>query len=468
VAAAHFNRGVVLSALERHREALESYDRATALEPGYMPARANAILTAMNLCNWARLEAISPDQAAMLTPPLTFLGLSSDKRLQGACAAAATRSLVPALPPPLWDGRRYGHDRIRLAYVSADFREHAVAFQIAPLIEGHDRNRFQVIGIATGPGDGSAIHARLVKGFDRFHDFAGLNSDEIARRLREMEIDIAVDLGGHTGLNRLQIFAHRPAPVQAGWLGFPGTSGAPFLDYLIADAVVAPDAHQPFYSERLVHLPDTYFSTDPEREIGVMPARADEGLPAEGFVFCAFNNAWKITLPVFDIWMRLMAAVPGSVLWLRQPAADTRATLEKEAAARGIAPQRLVFAKDAPLDIHLARHRLADLFLDTLPYNAHATAVDALWAGLPLLTCKGDAFAGRVAASLLSAIGLPELVTENLADYHALALALAQGPARLKTLKEKLAGNRTSAPLFDAGRFRRGIEEAYVRMMDAR
>jgi predicted O-linked N-acetylglucosamine transferase (SPINDLY family) len=468
VAAAHFNRGVVLSALERPREALESYDRAVVLEPGYMPARANAVLAAMNLCDWARVEALSPDQAALITPPLNFLGLSFDKHLQGACAAAATRLLVPTAPPPLCDGRRYAHDRIRLAYVSADFREHAVAFQLAPLIERHDRGRFQVIGVATGPGDGSAIHTRLVKGFDRFHDFSGLNSDEIARRLREMEIDIAIDLGGHTGLNRLQIFAHRPAPVQAGWLGYPGTSGAPFLDYLIADAVVAPGEHQPFYSEKLMHLPDTYFPTDPERAIGVTPSRAKEGLPEEGFVFCAFNNAWKITRPVFDIWMRLLAAVPGSVLWLKQPAADTRAVLEKEAAARGIAPERLVFAADAPLNVHLARHRLADLFLDTLPYNAHATAADALWAGLPLLTCKGDAFAGRVAASLLHAIGLPELVTENLADYEALALSLAQDPARLKALKEKLAANQTSAPLFDADRFRRGIEDAYVRMMDAR
>jgi protein O-GlcNAc transferase len=463
-AAAHFNRGVVLAELERHREALESYDRVLALDPGYAPALANRAMVALSLCDWDRVAQFSPEQAVMLAPPLTFLGLFADKSLQLACASGTARTLAPKPMPPMWKGERYAHDRIRLAYVSADFREHAVAFQLAPLVERHDRARFQVIGISTGLSDDSAIRARLIKGFDRFHDFAGLNSDEIARRLREMEIDIAIDLGGHTGLSRLQIFSHRPAPVQATWLGYPGTTGAPFMDYLIADATVAPSEDQPFYSEKLVQLPDTYFPTDPARAIGITPSRADEGLPEQGFVFCSFNNAWKITRPVFDVWMRLLAEIPQSVLWLKQPPADTRANLEKAATARGIDPARLIFADNADLDVHLARHRLADLFLDTLPYNAHATAADALWAGLPVLTCRGEAFAGRVAASLLNAVGLPELVTENLADYEALALALAREPARLQALKDRLAHNLPTAPLFDADRFRRAIEDAYVRM----
>lgn len=463
-AAVHFNRGVVLAELERHREALESYDRVVALDPQYEPAITNRAMVALSLCDWDRVAGFAAEQAVMLAPPLTFLGYSDDKSLQLACASATIRALVPKPALPLWNGQRYGHDRIRLAYISADFREHAVAFQLAPLIERHDRTRFQVIGISTGFSDDSEIRARLVKGFDRFHDFAALNSDEIARRLREMEIDIAIDLGGHTGLSRLQIFAHRPAPAQVTWLGYPGTTGAPFIDYLIGDPVVTPPEDQPFYSEKLVPLPDTYFPTDPERAIGATPDRAGEGLPEQGFVFCSFNNAWKITRPVFDVWMRLLHAVPASVLWLKQPAADTRANLEKAAVARGIAPTRLVFAGNAPLDVHLARHRLADLFLDTLPYNAHATAADALWAGLPVLTCKGQAFAGRVAASLLHAVGLPELVTENLADYESRALALAHDPAGLQTLKEKLAHNLSTAPLFDADRFRQGIEAAYVGM----
>jgi protein O-GlcNAc transferase len=459
----HFNRAVVLAELERHREALESYDKVLALDPSYAPALANRAMVALNLCDWDRAAQFSAEQAALLAPPLTFLGYSDDKRLQQACASATTRALTPQPVPPLWKGETYGHDRIRLAYISADFREHAVAFQLAPLIERHDRTRFQVIGIATGYSDESPIRGRLMKGFDRFHDFAALNSEEIARRLREMEIDIAIDLGGHTGMSRLQMFSHRPAPVQVTWLGYPGTTGAAFIDYLIADPVVAPPQDQPFYSEKLVQLPDTYFPTDPERPIGVT-SRADQGLPERGFVFCSFNNGWKITSSVFDIWMRLLAEIPYSVLWLKQPAADTRGNLEKEAAVRGIDPIRLVFAGNAPLDVHLARYRLADMFLDTLPYNAHATAADALWAGLPVLTCKGRAFAARVAASLLGAVDLPELVTETLADYEALALALARDPDRLQTLKEKLVRNLRTAPLFDADRFRQNIEAAYLRM----
>ena len=466
-AAVHFNRGVVLTALERHRDALESYDRALALDPHYAPALANRAMAILNLCDWDRAAELPVQQAATQVTPLTFLGLSDDKGLQLACAAASVRIAARGPVAPLWRGERYLHDRIRLAYVSSDLREHAVAFQLAPLIEGHDRARFQVIGISTGPSDDSLIRARLVKAFDRFHDFSPLNSEDIARRLREMEIDIAVDLGGHTGLSRLQIFSHRPAPHQVSWLGYPGTTGAPFMDYLIADPVVAPPEDQPFYSEKLVRLPDTYFPTDAGRPIGMTPTRADQGLPNEGFVFCCFNNGWKITRPVFDIWMRLLAEVPGSVLWLRRQPDDTRANLEKQVAGHGIDACRLVFADDAPLDVHLARHRLADLFLDTLPYNAHATAADALSAGLPVLTCKGHAFAGRVGASLVGAVGLSALATGSLADYEALALALARDPMRLQALKDRLAGNLPTAPLFDADRFRRAIEAAYAGMLDA-
>ena len=468
IAAVFHNRGAVLVGLERYREAMESYDRALELEPGYIPARANRAMVALNLCDWERVAHTPVGEVASVAPPLTFLGYSDDKALQLQCAMGAIRILVPAPLAPLWQGEKYRHDRIRLAYVSADFREHAVAFQIAPLIERHDRARFQVIGISTGPSDDSAIRARLMKGFDRFHDFAALNSDEIARRLRDMEIDIAVDLSGHTGQARPRIFAHRPAPVQVGWLGYPGTSGASFMDYLIADPLVAPFEDQPFFTEKLVHLPHSYFPTDPARNIGAVPSRADCGLPESGFVFCAFNNNWKTTRPLFDVWMRLLAAVPQSVLWLKQPAADARANLEREAAARGIDPARLVYAENAPLETHLARHANAGLFLDTLPYNAHATAADALGAGLPVLTCKGQAFAGRVAASLLDAAGLPELVAQTLEEYEALALDLARDPAKLKALKEKLARNLPASPLFDADGFRRDIEAAYLTMWEAR
>jgi predicted O-linked N-acetylglucosamine transferase (SPINDLY family) len=464
IAALHHNRGVVLSGLERYAEALESYDRALALDPGTLPARANRAMVMLNLCAWDRVAEMASAELAQAAPPLAFLGFSDDKQLQLQCAMAKLKTLVPAPPPALWRGEKYRHDRIRLAYVSADFREHAVAFQLAPLIERHDRSQFQVIGISVGASDDSAIRARLIKGFDRFHDFGQLNSEDIARRLREMEIDIVIDLSGHTGQARPAIFSHRPAPVQASWLGYPGTTGASFMDYLIADKIVAPLEDQPFYSEQLVQLPRSYFPTEPAADIPPAPGRVEMGLENDAFVFCAFNNNWKFTRPVFEIWMRLLRHVPQSQLWLKQPPPDARINLEREAASHGIDPTRLVYATDVPRAAHLARHKLADLFLDTVPYNAHATAADALGAGLPVLTCKGEAFAGRVAASLLDAVGLPELISENLADYENRALELARNGEKLVAIKQKLKQNLSGAPLFDAEGFRLGIEQAYVTM----
>jgi protein O-GlcNAc transferase len=462
--AVHYNRGVVLTGLERNSEALTAYDRALALEPGYMPAQTNRAMTALNLCAWDRVAEITPERAAAIASPLTCLGLSPNKALQRQCAARALQAVVPRPFAPLWRGEIYRHDRIRLAYVSSDFREHAVAFQLAPVIARHDRAHFQVIAISVGPADESPIRERLKESFDRFHDFANLSNEEIARRLKEMEIDIAVDLGGHTGLSRLEIFAHRFAPVQATWLGYPGTTAAEFIDYLVADRIVAPQEDQLFYSEKLLHLPHTFFPTDPDRVIGPTPSRAQARLPEQGFVFCSFNNAWKITRPVFTVWMRLLNQLSGSVLWLKEAAADIRANLEREAAAQGIAAERLIWAADAPLPDHLARYRAADLFLDTLPYNAHATAADALGAGLPVLTCAGESFAGRVAASLLEAVGLPELITGSMEKYEVLALALARDSARLASLKEKLAANITTMPLFDTDQFTRDLEAGYLGM----
>ena len=463
-----YSRGVVLAQLGRYQDALANYDRALAIQPNLTLALGNQAFAALNLCDWPRMAQIAHQTAVGLLPPLTFLGYSSDKALQLQCARSAIAQKVPHMPPPLWRGERYDHARIRLGYVSCDFNEHAVGMQIAPLIEGHDRSRFEVIAISIGGEDGSTMRQWLKGAFDQFHDFAALNSDEIARRMRALEIDIAIDLGGHTQGARLPIFSWRPAPVQVAWLGYPGTTGADFMDWLIADETVAPFEDQPYYSERLVHLPDTFFSTDPTRPIGMAPTRAQECLPDDAFVFCSFNNGWKNSPAMFDVWMRLLAAVPGSVLWLKQPNRDARKNLEKEAAARGIDPVRLVFARDALLDVHLARHALADLCLDTLPYNGHATTAHALWAGTPLLTCRGKAFAGRVAASLLKAVDMPELVTKNLANYEALALKLAREADTLAALKAKLAVNRTTTPLFDRDRFRRAIEAAYLQMLSAR
>jgi protein O-GlcNAc transferase len=464
MAALHYNRGVTLAGLNRNSEAMAAYNQALALDPNYSPARTNRILVALTLCDWDWIQQITPEQAFETAPPLALLGLFPDKALQRKRAAAVARALAPKPLPPLWRGETYRHDRIRLAYVSADFREHAVAFQLAPIVERHDRTRFQVIGISLGPSDDSEIRQRLKKSFDRFHDFAALTNEGIAQRLKDMEIDIAIDLGGHTGLSRFQIFAHRFAPIQAEWLGYPGTTGADFIDYLIADTVVAPDEDQPFFSEKLIHLPHTYFPADPDRAIAATPSRAEVGLPESGFVFCCTNNSWKITRPVFQVWMRLLGQMPGSVVLLKAAPADVRANLEREAARHNIGAERLIWAGDVPQAEHLARYRAADLFLDTLPYNAHATATDALWAGLPVLTVMGEAFAGRVAASLLRALEMPELVTNNLAEYEALALALARDPARLASLKEKMARNIATTPLFDADRFTCDLEAAYLGM----
>ncbi|MFP5415091.1 MAG: hypothetical protein ACLGG1_08790, partial [Gammaproteobacteria bacterium] len=290
---------------------------------------------------------------------------------------------------------------------------------------------------------------------------------EVALLLREMEIDIAVDLSGYTQGSRPGILAQRPAPVQINYLGMPATMGASYIDYIIADAWVIPPEHHPHYSEQILYLPDTYWVTDDSRHIDVhTPSRADLSLPEEGFVFCCFNNNYKITPDLFTLWMRLLHQVSGSVLWLLEDNPVAARNLRAQAQLHGIAPERLVFAPRVAAGAHLARHRLADLCLDTLPYNAHTTACDALWAGLPVVTCAGKTFAGRVAASLLSAAGLPELITRDLDHYAALALELAHNPARLREIRARLAHNRGTCPLFATDRFRRHLESGYITLRE--
>jgi protein O-GlcNAc transferase len=362
-------------------------------------------------------------------------------------------------------GARYRHDRIRLAYLSADFHQHPTALLLAELFERHDRARFEVTGIAFGPDDGSAMRARIRQAFDHFEDVRGKSDAEVAALLKARETDIAVDLNGHTAGARTAIFAYRPAPVQVNYLVYPGTIGADFIDYILADRIVLPADQQAFFREKIVHLPDCYQANDATRALLPAPTRTEAGLPPTGFVFCCFNAGWKITAPVFDIWMRLLTKIENSVLWLLDGPHATN--LRDQARARGLDPQRLIFAPRLASDQHLARHQLAGLFLDTLPYNAHTTASDALWAGVPVVTCYGNAFPGRVAASLLKAIDLPELVTTRAHDYEALALELASNPALLQATRDKLARNRLTAPLYDSERFRRNIEAAYEAMLGA-
>ena len=461
-------RGNVLTDLGRLDKALESYDAALAASPDHPHALNGAARTALALCDWPRTAALTPRLVAAvetgraMIQPFTMLGYGDDAALQRRCADNYIRRILPP-SLPLAQGR-YGHDKIRLAYLSADFHQHPTAQLLVELFERHDRSRFEVTAIAFGPDDGSTLRARLVKAFDRFEDVRGRSDLDVARILRAMEIDIAVDLNGHTQDARPGIFAHHAAPVQVNYLVYPGTTGAPFMDVILADRIVLPADQQPFFSEKIVYLPDCYQANDATREILPAPTRAEAGLLAEAFVFCCFNNSWKITAPMFDIWMRLLENVEGSLLWLLD--GPHAANLRREAAARGIDPARLVFAPKVAPPLHLARHRLADLFLDTLPYNAHTTASDALYAGVPVVTCIGKAFPGRVAASLLKAIDMPELVTTSAGQYEERALELVKNPALLAATRAKLARNRTTTPLYDSERFRRGIEAAYVAMLE--
>jgi predicted O-linked N-acetylglucosamine transferase (SPINDLY family) len=471
------NRGDILSDLRRYDEAIGCYEKALSLDPDHAYARSTLAWAVLSVCDWDRLEAMRADLLARvrekraIVQPFTLLSVSDDPALQHICAEAFVSDAFPLSPrqtlaaAPRRGGA--GRDRIRVVYLSVDFRRHPTVYLVARLLELHDRSRFTVLGVSTGLDDASAERKRIIDAVDEFIDASDKGDREVARLLHERQADILVDLNAHTRGGRLGILAHRPAPLQVNYLGYPGTSGAPFVDYIIADATILPADRQPFFAEKIVRLPDYYTGYHLGHEVAApTPARGDVGLPERGFVFCSFNNNYKITAPVFDAWMRLLLAVEGSVLWLLgdTPAAETN--LRKEAAKRGVDPARLIFAVRTGTDEHLARQRLADLFLDTLPVNAHTTACDALWMGLPLVTCAGQAFAGRVAASALTSCGLPDLVTTSLGDYEALARTLATDPGLLANYRERLAGLRASAPLFDPDRLRRQIEAAYARMWE--
>jgi protein O-GlcNAc transferase len=469
-----FNRGTALIAVGRYEEAIASFKHAVALEPALDAAdvlRAPLFLSKLRICDWTSLQ----DDAAQLlrtirerrplSVPFASLMIPSSPADQLQCA----RRYVQEQPayPPIWRGEIYAHERIRVAYLSADFREHATAYLTAGLFEHHDRSRFEVTGISFGEDDHSPARRRLEDAFDRFIDVRSSSDGDIAELLRRLEIDIAVDLMGFTKDARLNVLARRPAPIQVNYLGYPATMGAGYIDYMIADSTVVPEDESLFYAEQVVRLPGAYQVNDDKRQIGsYTPARHECGLPDAAFVFCCFNNTQKHTPVFFDIWMRLLKATENSVLWLLDGGPAASANLRSAAEQRGVSPRRLIFAPKLVLPEHLARHRQADLFLDTLPYNAHTTASDALWAGLPLVTCLGETFAGRVAASLLKAIGLEELITRSLAEYEALALRLAQEPADLAAIKDRLARNRHTYPLFDTARFTRHIESAYLTMID--
>jgi predicted O-linked N-acetylglucosamine transferase (SPINDLY family) len=435
-------------ALREHRRAIHPFSWLAVSDDAALQRRASAIHAAAVL----PAGALDPVPAAAGSAPAPTPGATGATGATATLATAATSRTPP--------------DRIRIAYLSADFHAHATAFLMAEFFERHNRARFELTALSFGPDSTHPMRQRLVRAFDRFEDVRALTDREVAQRLQALDIDIAIDLKGYTTDARPGVWAHRGAPLQVAWVGYPGTLGADAWDYLLADAQLVGTDDASFYSEQVVRLPSSYQPNDRMRLIAPqVPTRAALGLPEAGFVFCCFNNNYKITPEVFSVWMRLLQAVPGSVLWLLQDNALAMRNLRREAQARGVDAQRLVFAARAPLDEHLARHAQADLFLDTLPCNAHTTASDALWAGLPVLTCKGQAFAARVAASLLHAVGLPELVMHSLAEYEARALALARDPGALATLRRTLQARRADAPLFDAATLCRQVESAYETMV---
>jgi len=460
-----YNRGAALRELRRYSESAQAFAALLKIDPEHAYAPGNLFHLRMDLCDWSDYPALTRQLHQSLQAnhrvinPLSLLLLDESSQTQLACARAYVEEKHP--PQAKAPAARVTR-KIRVAYISADFREHPVSYLLAGTLEKHDRAAFEIFGISLRAAEDSELGRRVRSGCDQFIEVADRSDARVAGLLREAEVDIAVDLMGLTQGMRLGIFAHRAAPVQVNYLGYAGTLGASYIDYVLADGVVIPRGDERYYAEKVVRLPHCYLPNDDLRQIAAAPAREQAGLPAEGVVFCAFTNAYKINPPVFDIWMRLLREVPQSVLWLRAVGPDVRGNLLREAASRGVDPQRIVFAPHvASMAEHLGRHRLADIYLDTLPYNAHSTTCDALWAGVPVITCAGGGFASRVAASALTAVGLPELIGDSLEEYGHLALGLALDTRKRQDLRARLAANRTTAPLFDTAGHTRGLEAAY-------
>jgi protein O-GlcNAc transferase len=463
-AGAWFNLGNVLRRRQRESEAVECYASAHRLAPNDATILSALVARKQALCDWRDLDELSARLVALVNAgaavqPFRMLSVecSEQTHFRGARAWGARSPAAPrALPPPV------AKDRLTVGYLSADYHQHATAYLAAELFELHDRQRVKTIAYSLESGDGSAIRARLEAGVDLFVDVVGQSSSAIADRIAADGVDILVDLKGYTRGGRPDILARRPAPVQVSYLGYPGTMGVDYIDYILADVVVLPVGQQQYYSERIVHLPHCYQVNDRQRPLPTDSVdRAALGLPAVGPVLACFNATYKIDPQVFAVWMRVLHAVPDAVLWLLADEPHIETALRH---AAGPVADRLIFAPRRPLAEHLFRYRSADLFLDTLPYNAHTTGSDALWMGCPMVTCQGQTFAARVGASLLHAVGMAELVTQSLAEYEALVIDLLNDPSRLSGLRTRLEQGRATAPLFDSPAFTRAVESAYDTM----
>jgi predicted O-linked N-acetylglucosamine transferase (SPINDLY family) len=473
LAEAWFGRGMVFHELRRHDEAAGAIAKALAIDPRLPFLKGSLLHQKMLTCDWAGVDDlirdIETDIAAgrLAAEPFGWQGVARSERSLQRCAELYNAKMFPAGPasPAVVPSAMNG--KIRIGYLSGEFRQQATSLLLVGVLEHHDTERFDIVAIDNGWDDQSETRRRIDKAVHNVINIAELNDIEALGVIRDSRIDVLVNLNGYFGQARTRLFAQRAAPLQVNYLGYPGTLGASYMDYIIADQQVLPEDQRAFYSEKVVYLPNCYQANDRNKPIAERVFDRQEcGLPAQGSVFCCFNNAYKITPEIFQCWMQILKAVDGSVLWLLEDTASAAASLRREAVARGVSADRIVFAERMALPEHLARHRCADLFLDTLPYNAHTTASDALWAGLPVLTCRGETFAGRVASSLLQSLDLPELITATQEDYVRLAIELATHPEKRAAIQQKLADNRLSTPLFDTARFTRHIEQAYVAMVE--
>ena len=473
------NLGNVQRELGQLDLAIASYQKALSLNPKLYHAKVHLVHQKQHVCDWQGLDAdiaeirdwVKNVPQAQVSP-FAFLAMpSTTPEEQRLCANNWVNNRYAALFKQV-GVLNFKHDlshknkKIRIGYLSADFRLHPLAFLISELIELHDRSKFEIIAFSYSINDKSSARARLEKAFDAFYDIRNLSEIDAAKKINELKIDILVDLTGFTQTSRSGIAAMRPASINVNWLGFPGTMGGlnntqALFDYILSDAFISPPEDAPYYTEQLALLPQCYQPNDRKRPVGKMPTRENCQLPAESFVFCCFNQAFKITPDVFAVWMRLLNATPNSVLWLLDCNSWAKQNLIREAAISGIHKDRLIFAPRVAIADHLARHTHADLFLDTQPYNAHTTCSDALWMGVPVLTCVGDTFAARVAGSLLSAAGLTELITYTLQDYENKALLISSNPKILHTIKQKLLTERMSSALFDTSQFAKWLEKTY-------
>ena len=467
------NKANALNQMQQYEQAVALYEQAISLNPQIDWAYGSWLLLTMKICRWNHLmpNAHAIESRVMAghksAAPFSLIAISDNPSLHAKASKIYGESEFPpdSTLGPIADVNPHP-EKIRIGYYSADFHNHATGYLLAELIELHDRNRFEIFGISFGVKTSDAMKERLNQAFDHFVDVSDMSDEAIAKWSRDQKIDIAVDLKGYTHQARTGIFGLRAAPIQVNYLGFPGSMQLPYIDYIIADPVVIPQELEGGYSEKIVYLPNSYQVNDRQRQIAdIKFSKAQCGLPENGFVFCCFNNSFKIIPPIFDVWMRVLQNVSGSVMWLLEDNAKAAENLRMEAKQRGINPERLIFAPRMPLSEHLARHHLADLFIDTFPCNAHTTASDALWAGLPVVTLTGHSFASRVAASLLNAIDLPELITTNIQGYEDLLIELGNNPDKVHEIKQKLQRNRLNTPLFDTPSYCRHLESAYEQMM---